>query len=368
MDNDSLLKKWIMTTLIGSGAATLFSIFYLIFTLDSQISPGRIFLFIIFCGLISGAVGSGSYYLGDFLEKYRVANQPLQQIIVFLLAAIFVAGLILFLISRYQLIDYELNMLLLLIGVGGFFVSAIVIFIDHKVWQMRKKVLELEIENKYLEELAHKENLLEEATKNLIVTQARNRMARDLHDSISQGLHGIKYSVHSLRQRVKIDEEDAKTALVIDHLEETAEETLKELRNMIFELKPSTLEEKGLVQALKTHCELFAQRRDIVVVCEIQEIKVLSPEQELAIYRIVQEAFANIQKHSEADEVRVFLVKEEDRIILQIVDNGKGFVVDLAKGNGLNNMKTRVSQNNGRIKIDSKQGQGTSIEVEFTYK
>ncbi|MEJ6951590.1 sensor histidine kinase [Natronospora cellulosivora (SeqCode)] len=362
MENDSLLKKWIMTTLLGAGAATLFSIFYLIFTSDSQISAAQIFLFIIFCGLISGGVGSGAYYLGGLLEKYKFANQFIQQIIVFLLAAIFVGGLTLFLISRYQLIDYEMNVLLLLIGIGGFFVSAIVIVIDHKVWQMRKKVLELEIENKYLEELTHKEILLEEATKNLIVTQERNKMARDLHDSISQGLHGIKYSVHSLRQRVKVD---AKTNKIINHLEETVEETLKELRNMIFELKPSTLEEKGLVQALKAHCELFAQRRDIVVACEIEEINGLSPEQELAIYRIVQEAFTNIHKHSEADEARIILKKKENKLILNIVDNGKGFTTEVKKGNGLSNMKARVSHNNGKINIESEEGNGTRIEVEF---
>jgi signal transduction histidine kinase len=91
----------------------------------------------------------------------------------------------------------------------------------------------------------------------------------------------------------------------------------------------------------------------------------LTPEQELAVYRILQEALTNVQKHSGADQVRVFLKKIKGKVFLTIADNGKGFNSSEDKGHGLDNMKTRAFQNNGKLEIESEPGKDTVIRVIF---
>ncbi|MFP4661229.1 MAG: sensor histidine kinase [Halanaerobiales bacterium] len=246
--------------------------------------------------------------------------------------------------------------------------------LEYNSWKTKKKMLILELENRYLEELTEKDEILQEASKNLFITEERNRMARELHDSISQGIHGIIYSTKSLQnylQKDKIDIEQLKK--IIEHLETTAEVTLGELRSMILELKPVLLEDKGLYKALVLLLDLFSKRQQIELTQEIEEIEELTPEQEVAIYRIVQEALTNIQKHSDADIVSVSLKKnqegiksEERKIILTIQDNGKGFDCDnYTEGNGLRNIRLRSEQNGGEIKIESHPGKGTLINVLF---
>ena len=210
-----------------------------------------------------------------------------------------------------------------------------------------------------------KEEQLKNANKDLIVSQERNRIARDLHDSISQNLQAIKYSIHSLKQLMepRVDSNDFTNILI--HLEDTVEECLDELKNMIFELKPSQLEGKGICQALITQCEIFAERINIELKHDIDDIKKLTPEQELATFRILQEALTNIQKHSEAEQVRIFLKEIKNKVFLTIIDDGKGFKDYKSKGNGLENIKTRAFQNNGRLEIETKPDQGTVIRVIF---
>ena len=214
-------------------------------------------------------------------------------------------------------------------------------------------------------EVTEKEEQLKKANKDLIVSRERNRIARELHDSISQSLHGINYSVHSLRQIIKEKYESVDLINIVDHLEESVEESLQELKNMVSELKPSQLEGKGICQALVKQCETFAERVNIKMTHDIDDIKELTPEQELAVYRILQEALTNVQKHSGADQVRVFLKEIKGKVFLTIADNGKGFTNSDNRGNGLENMKTRAFQNNGTLEIESSQKKDTIIRVIF---
>ncbi|MFP4017272.1 MAG: sensor histidine kinase, partial [Halanaerobiales bacterium] len=268
---------------------------------------------------------------------------------------------------RYSLHSFTQNNLLYGVLIGCFF-GLIIMILEYNSWKTKKKMLVLELENKYLEELTEKDEILQEASKNLYITEERNRMARELHDSISQGIHGIIYSTKSLQQHLKQDKIDiAKLQIITEHLEATAEVTLGELRSMIMELKPALLEDKGLYRALVLLLDLFAKRQNIIVNQDIEEIEGLTPEQEVAIYRIVQEALTNIQKHSSANHVSVSLKKSDtEGIILSIQDNGKGFDLNENKeGNGLKNMKTRSKNNGGELIIDSHPENGTLIEVVF---
>ncbi len=214
-------------------------------------------------------------------------------------------------------------------------------------------------------EVTEKEEELKNTNKDLIVSRERNRIARELHDSISQNLHGINYSVHSLRQIIREQFDSADLINIVNHLEDSVKESLQELKNMVSELKPSQLEGKGICQALITQCETFSDRVNIKMSHDIDDINKLTPEQELAVYRILQEALTNVQKHSGADQVRVFLKEIKGKVFLTIADNGKGFKSNENRGNGLENMKTRAFQNHGVLEIESPSKKDTVIRVIF---
>jgi len=251
----------------------------------------------------------------------------------------------------------------------GVLFAIVIAAVEYYNWKVEQKMKILELENKYLEDLAAKDTMLKEATKNLLVSKERNKMARELHDSISQDIHGISYGLSSLKNQIKkLEIDDEKINKIISHLEKTAENTSEELKYMIKELKPAALEKNSLKDALITHCELFSARQNIKVKTNIENIQELSPEHEYSIYRIFQEACNNIQKHSEADNVDISLQKENDnnKVNLNIKDNGKGFNINkIKRGNGLNNMELRTKQVGGNFEIKSQIQKGTSINAEF---
>ncbi|MDW7673339.1 MAG: sensor histidine kinase [Bacillota bacterium] len=220
---------------------------------------------------------------------------------------------------------------------------------------------------RFLEELAEKNQQLQVASRRLAITEERNRMGRELHDSIAQGLHGIVFSVHSLHNELK--DPPQRVAAILNHMEATASSTLDELRAMIEELKPSLLAERGLEEAIQTTSDLFSQRQEIPVELKLELPATIPPELEMTIYRIIQEALANIEKHAAAQQVKVSLAKEGQELLLAISDNGKGFnVKEASPGNGLKNIGQRVDEAGGSLQLISKVGLGTSIIAKFPLK
>lgn len=369
-----LIRKIIISSVIGGLAVFLFSYFYLLLNPESLFTYLHVIIFTAVSIAVSALVTMIGSLVDERLIKAGIESNLLRQLIVMTTAMIIVGTAVGIISLNYDIFGFQPERLFILVGLTGFLVAGIMIFVENKIWQMRKEMLELEIRNTYLEELNQQEKLLKAASKKLIVSEERNRMARELHDSIAQGLNGINYSLNTLKKKIGSSDQDNLEILpVIDHLEETTEETLKELRDLILELKPSVIENKGLEQAVQAHCQLFARRQEIELNMDIARIDNLSPELELAIFRIVQEALANVQKHSQADRVKVCLKEipsEKDseaksRIILRVADNGRGFTEGNIKASGIANMKTRAQQNNGSLKIDSKPGKGTSIEASF---
>ena len=370
-----LIRKIIISSVIGGLAVFLFSNFYLLLNPESLFTYLHVIIFTAVSIAVSALVTMIGSLVDERLIKAGIESNLLRQLIVMTTAMIIVGTAVGIISLNYDIFGFQPERLFILVGLTGFLVAGIMIFVENKIWQMRKEMLELEIRNTYLEELNQQDKLLEAASKKLIVSEERNRMARELHDSIAQGLNGINYSLNTLKKKIGSSDQDNLEILpVIDHLEETTEETLKELRDLILELKPSVIENKGLEQAVQSHCQLFARRQEIELNMDIARIANLSPELELAIFRIVQEALANVQKHSQADRVKVYLKEipsekdseAESRIILRVADNGRGFTEENIKSSGIANMKTRAQQNNGSLKIDSKPGKGTSIEASFT--
>lgn len=319
----------------------------------------------LFCALIAGLAGLSNVYVDRFLLNHGLANPKKRQLIgiglTILIAMSF--GLLAAAYLGFFNLKEQLSFVITT-TIIGFVLGMIVAMIDDHLWNMRQKVLTLQLENKYLAELAEKDQQLQETAKNLIIAEERNRMARELHDSVSQGIQGIIYIAHSLKQHLQPKEQQ--TEKILEHLLTTAEITLNELRAMIFELKPSLLEERGLVEALKLHCDLFAKRLKIKCNLSIGEIRGITPQQEIAVYRIVQEALANVQRHAGANEINVSLFQEGGYLKLVIKDDGRGFDMgNIAPGNGLANMESRCRENNGTFKIESIPDRGTTIDAVF---
>jgi len=357
---------------VSSLFGLLFGIVFLVVTLITREYSGlEIYIIPILCAVISGLAG----LLATFLERYflnkGLENALIRKTIIFAVVITLTITLTIVVFSQEGISNFfdTLRNNMIWGIVFGVIFAVVIAALEYYNWKVEQKMALLEIENKYLEDLAAKDTMLKEATKNLLVSKERNKMARELHDSISQDIHGLSYGLSSLKNQMKILEiEDYKVFKILKHLEKTVENTSEELKNMIKELKPAALEKNSLKEALSTHLDLFSARQEIEVEKDIDDITDLTPEQEYSIYRIVQEALANIQKHANTDKVILKLKKltqnSPKKIKLVIEDNGIGFDKEkIEKGNGLTNMELRSKQVGGSFKVKSNVGEGTKIEI-----
>ncbi len=207
---------------------------------------------------------------------------------------------------------------------------------------------------------------LYEQAQRLAVVEERQRLARELHDSVTQALYGTTlYAEAAARQLATGDVE-----LVADHLRElrdTAQEALREMRLLIFELRPSILDSEGLVTALRARLEAVEERAGLEVLLQVEGQGTVPPEIEEGLYRIAQEALNNALKHACAGRVSVSLDRGEEMVVLEIVDDGAGFDPSTAVeggGLGLDGMIERAAKMGGELTLDSEPGAGTRVRVE----
>src|SRR5438128_3104887 len=209
----------------------------------------------------------------------------------------------------------------------------------------------------------HEIRLLYEQAQELAALQERQRLARELHDSVSQALYGIGLGAYTAREALESDPEQAIAS--IDYVITLTEAGLAEMRALIFELRPESLEMEGLVAALTKQVAVLRTRYKLTVEADLGEEPNLSLEMKHALYRIAQEALHNIVKHARASTVVLRLARQEEEIILEVRDNGRGF--DQAghfPGHlGLRSMHERVSKMGGTLTIESIPVQGTCVGV-----
>ncbi|MBK9712981.1 MAG: GAF domain-containing sensor histidine kinase [Kouleothrix sp.] len=217
-------------------------------------------------------------------------------------------------------------------------------------------VLASAIENARLYQRAQEAAVLEE----------RGRLARDLHDSISQQLFSMTLTAQAAR--VQLEKNPLRTASQLERLQETAGAALAEMRALIYQLRPPGLSEQGLVAALQQHVAAVGRREGLTVTLEVagEERHARSAEQQ--IYRIVQEALNNVVKHAGACRVTITLDLQPEQITLQVVDDGAGFdinVLDPLSGRhlGLTSMRERAAELGGRMALRSEPGKGTKVVV-----
>jgi signal transduction histidine kinase len=206
--------------------------------------------------------------------------------------------------------------------------------------------------------------LLYEQAQELAALQERQRLARELHDSVSQALYGMSLGAHTAREALESnDPEQAKISL--EYVVDLAEVGLAEMRTLIFELRPESLETEGLVAALMRQVAVLRTRYKLVVKADLATEPDLSLERKQALYRITQESLHNIVKHAHASTVNLRLVQQESQVVLEVHDNGRGFdPTGLFSGRlGLQYMRERTAKMGGTLTIESTPGQGTHLRV-----
>lgn len=209
---------------------------------------------------------------------------------------------------------------------------------------------------------------LYEQAQSLAALEERQKLARELHDSVSQALYGIALGTRTARTLVaRAETQPLQQALgePLDYILSLAEAGLAEMRALIFELRPESLVTEGLVVALEKQTAALQARHHLQVHTQLMaEPDVTLPVKE-ALYRVSQEALNNIVKHAGATEVGVMLQEENGHLTFTITDNGLGFdtAAQFPGHLGLKSMRERVERIGGRFQLESEPGQGTTLVI-----
>ena len=192
--------------------------------------------------------------------------------------------------------------------------------------------------------------------------QERRSIARELHDEVGQSLSALLLDVGTVASQP-----DARP--IRDRLEAVtaaAERIVEEVRRIALSLRPSMLDDLGLVPALEWQAREVGHRSGLVVEVSAEETAGQLPEaQRTCIYRVAQESLQNSVRHAAASKVRIGLRRSSSAVSLEVEDNGKGFPVSRTRGLGLLGMEERVSQLGGHLRVLSAPGQGTRVTAEL---
>jgi signal transduction histidine kinase len=235
--------------------------------------------------------------------------------------------------------------------------------------QVRARTAELEMRNKEVNEQSER---LRDLSARLLQAQddERRRIARELHDSVGQILTVLGLNIASLALHSPALAPDV--AKTVDQSERLLDQLNREIRTMSYLLHPPLLDESGLAEALRWYIGGLQQRSKIDIDLEVpSDFGRLSPDAELVIFRIVQEALTNIHRHSRSEMALIRLVRDDERIFVEIQDWGTGILPEKLKiiqshgsGVGIRGMRERVRQLHGELKIESN-GEGTRVCVAF---
>ena len=223
--------------------------------------------------------------------------------------------------------------------------------------------LERELERR-LEENAAARSGLQELSARLVRAQENERrtLARELHDEVGQSLSAILMEAENAECADDLVE-------IREHLKSVrilAEKTVNEVRDLALLLRPSMLDDFGLVPALNWHAREMTKRTGLnVVVTADDDADDLPDEHKTCIYRLVQEAVHNSARHANARTVEVVLKREGDRVRFSVRDDGVGFDTRFVRGLGLLGMEERVRRLGGELRLDSQLGRGTLIAAEL---
>ena len=207
--------------------------------------------------------------------------------------------------------------------------------------------------------------ILYEQSRESAALEERNRLARNLHDSVSQLLYGLTLMTGTTKRMLErgSDLETIKNA--VERLGDTAHRALKEMRLLLFELRPAVLDSEGLVGALRHRIKTVESGLGLSVDLQADDMPELPNYVEDALYHIALEALNNIVKHADSKVATIKFTSDANHVVMEISDKGKGFDTDLLQnGLGLRTMRERGQMLDSEIVVESKPGQGTRVMVE----
>lgn len=204
---------------------------------------------------------------------------------------------------------------------------------------------------------------LSEQAQELASLQERQRLALELHDSVSQTLYGISLGANTAREALESDPGEAIAPL--DYVISLAEAGLAEMRALIFELRPESLASEGLITALTKQVVVLRTRYKLTVDAQLCEEPALSLERKHTLYRIAREALHNIVKHAHASTVLLRLERQDDELVLEVRDDGRGFepTAPFPGHLGLRSIQERATRLGGTCSLASTPAQGTCLCV-----
>jgi signal transduction histidine kinase len=207
---------------------------------------------------------------------------------------------------------------------------------------------------------------LYERGRELSFVEERNRLARDLHDSVVQKLFGVVLAAQSAATLFERDPAGARGQ--IDRLQELAQESIHELRSLIFQLRPAAVDSDGLAAALTKHVQALRRVHAQPIELELVGEPRRRPKVDEEAFRIAQEALHNAVRHADAGSIGIRLDEGDGRLLLVVRDDGLGFDPDAAEHRsrrlGLTSMEERARAAGGTLTIDSTRGAGTTVTLE----
>lgn len=212
-----------------------------------------------------------------------------------------------------------------------------------------------------LNDMASQLDTLIQARGELATLEARNRFARDLHDSVKQQVFATSLQIAAARALISKDTDSAEAHLA--QADELVRAAQKELNVLISEMRPAALEGKGLAAALREYTARWSEGAEIPSDFRVQGERESPLETEQAIFRVAQEALANVAKHSGATHAEVDLIFTSDTLTLRVADDGRGFDTSQSPGGGfgLQSMRERLAKLGGHVNVESAPGKGTRV-------
>lgn len=243
-------------------------------------------------------------------------------------------------------------MVMLLVGLG-------------QAWFSTAHLLRLERQTlKHLQEVSAARQELKDLSARLVATQENERksISRDLHDAVGQSMSAVQFELHDLAVALRPHDRDLRER--VDRVREMVESSLAVIRNMALLLRPAMLDDLGLAAALGWLAREISRPTGLRISVQADDLPPdLPDEHKTCVFRIVQEALHNIQKHANANAVEITARASDAWLSLTVQDDGRGFQYGRAHGLGLTGMYERAEGLGGSVKITSGPGKGTLIEV-----
>ncbi|NUR89546.1 MAG: GAF domain-containing sensor histidine kinase [Nonomuraea sp.] len=203
---------------------------------------------------------------------------------------------------------------------------------------------------------------LYERGRELAMLEERNRMARELHDAVTQKLFSLRLTAQAASALLATDPGSA--AAELERVQKLAGEALSELRAVIVELRPAELDRHGLTETLRKHVRILDRLHPAALTIELDDLPPLDPAVEVVVLRVAQEALHNALRHSGAAHVAVRLAFEGGKLALTVTDDGSGFDEPDTRGLGLVSMRDRAESVGGTMTVGSSPATGTTVRVE----